>query len=50
MCYFHKVQIFMNAALNLALALFQDPELMQSTFRKDLQVFCSLCHATSYYS
>ena len=39
----------MNAALNLALALIQDPELMQPTLHKDLQVFCSLCHATSYY-
>ena len=41
----------MNAALNLALALFQDPELMQPIFHsKDLQVFCSLCHTTSYYA
>ena len=39
----------MNATLNLALALIQDPELMQPTLCKDLQVFCSLCHVTSYY-
>ena len=52
MFYFHEVQIFMNAALNLALAEIQDPELMHAKIYRSFVVcvmqLATMCDGSAY--